>query len=170
MCQKLIICIALIGFAAAQDVSRNEKGTGGNAQVADVSGSSSTQQISGMISGWDITKAGGCCKFYGKVINVPAGKTYSMFLIPSACSAAKSTDVKTLTPSHAGFIGSTPAATTDGQTYIIADNNKKGISAASIVGKSVVISDGTKIVGCGEFQKGEMVILIKPGVSEGTCP
>jgi len=81
----------------------------------------------------------------------------------------KSTDVKSLTPTHAGFIGSTAAATRDGQTYIIADNNKKGVSGASLAGKSIVISDGTKIVGCGDIQKGEIVVLMKPGVNEGTC-
>jgi len=168
MCQKLIICVALIGFAAA-DVSRNEKGTGGNAQIADVSGSGSTQQISGVVSGWQITKNADCAKFYGKVINVAPAKSYMIHLIPSACSAVKTIDVKTLTDKHAGYIGSAPAATSDGQTYIIVDHNKKGIQGSSIAGKSIVISDGTKIVGCGDLQKGEIVVLMNSGVSEGTC-
>jgi len=170
MCQKLIICVVLIGFAAA-DVSRNEKGTGGNGQIADVSGSGSTQQISGVVSGWSITKNGDCTKFYGKVINVaPSGKPYIIVVLPGACSASKSTDVKTLTASHAGYVGSATAASLDGQTYIIVDHNKKGISGASLPGKSIVISDGTKIVGCGDMQKGEIVVLMNSGVNEGTCP
>jgi len=169
MCHQILI-VAIVGFAVAvngQQIMRNEKGKGANAEIGDNLGGGG-KLVSGLVSGWEITKGSKCVKFYGKAINMPAG-SYSTYLMSSTCSTSKNTSPSTLNAQSPGFAGTQQTGSNSAGTYLVVNFNVKGIDPTTLEGKSFVIASATQVVGCGDFKGGDMVVLKKDGVDEGTC-
>jgi len=169
---KFVVLSLLIAatYTSAQDIIRSEKGRGGNANIGDT-GKPNAQgkQVSGLLSIWKIASGVDCTKVYGKVINVPQG-THMIYLVNGVCNSAQNTDPKTLQNSGPNFIGTVQSGSNAEGTYIIVNNNIKGLDPASVGSMSyLIVSQTAGVVGCGGIQMGDMVVLKRTGVDEGKC-